>query len=192
MSAEEYPVEEYKNHSSPKNGIVPRRAERGMGKAHPKEEGQMVLTPPPEGDRGAPPGNDHSPHAPPSSGRAPSPFPSRPQPQKPSDVKELLSRHARLFQERLGEPFLISWGKDGATMKSLLRVYTREQIEALQDAYFKLPDSSFPAKAGLTVGLFLREVPALITRRTKAKPRLPELKGGKVEMFYGGKPPSAV
>lgn len=100
------------------------------------------------------------------------------------DIKPLLERHQQLYTGKIGAPLLLSWGRDGATMKRLLGVYSRAEVERLQDAYFAQPTDSFAGRQGYSVAEFAREVPALMTQ-IKANEELTESQRGLVEAIKG-------
>lgn len=100
------------------------------------------------------------------------------------DIKPLLERHQQLYTGKIGAPLLLSWGRDGATMKRLLGVYSRAEVERLQDAYFAQPTDSFAGRQGYSMAEFAREVPALMTQ-IKANEELTESQRGLVEAIKG-------
>lgn len=80
------------------------------------------------------------------------------------DVRPLLLRHAQRYQERVGAPYPVAWGKEGAIIKRLLQTYTRDELVLLQDTFFGQPADSQAALRGYTVQRLEHEAPALMSR----------------------------
>lgn len=85
-------------------------------------------------------------------------------PRQESNVKRLIKRHAEIYEKVVGAPYLVVWGRDGACLKRLLKTYSAEDVEMLQDMYLEQPVDSFAGKQGYTITEFSREAPALMTR----------------------------
>ena len=80
------------------------------------------------------------------------------------DVRPLLLRHAQSYQDKVGAPYPIAWGKDGAIVKRLLATYGRDGLVLLQDTYFAQKADSQAALRGYTVQWLEHEAPALMAR----------------------------
>ena len=80
------------------------------------------------------------------------------------DVRTLLLRHAQCYQDKVGAPYPIAWGKDGAIVKRLLQTYSADELVLLQDTFFGQPADSQAAFRGYTVQRLEYEAPALMPR----------------------------
>ncbi len=80
------------------------------------------------------------------------------------DVRPLLLRHAQSYEAKVGAPYPIAWGKDGAIVKRLLATYGRDGLVLLQDTYFAQKADSQAALRGYTVQWLEHEAPALMAR----------------------------
>ena len=80
------------------------------------------------------------------------------------DVRPLLLRHAQSYEAKVGAPYPIAWGKDGAIVKRLLATYGRDGLVLLQDTYFAQKADSQAALRGYRVQWLEHEAPALMAR----------------------------
>lgn len=80
------------------------------------------------------------------------------------DVKPMLLRHAQSYEAKVGAPYPIAWGKDGAIVKRLLATYGRDGLVLLQDTYFAQKADSQAALRGYTVQWLEHDAPALMAR----------------------------
>jgi hypothetical protein len=79
-------------------------------------------------------------------------------------VRTLLLRHAQCYQDRVGAPYPVAWGKDGAIVKQLLQTYSPDELVLLQDTFFAQPADSQAAIRGYTVERLKYETAALMSR----------------------------
>ena len=80
------------------------------------------------------------------------------------DVRALLLRHAQCYQDKVGAPYPIAWGKEGAIIKRLLQTYSRDELVSLQDTFFAQKADSQAALRGYTVQWLEHEASALMAR----------------------------
>lgn len=87
------------------------------------------------------------------------------------DVRRVLERHRSLYEAKVGAPFPVSWGRDGACMKRILGMYSPDDVMRMQDMYFEQAIDSFAGRQGYSVPEFMREAPAL-TAQMRARETL--------------------
>src|SRR5215831_552821 len=80
---------------------------------------------------------------------------------RPNPIRYLLSVFCRLHRERLGVPYAVMHGKDGALLKWLLQTHEADKIAHLMETFFDTGDE-FIQRTAYTIGIFISSVPKLI------------------------------
>ena len=66
-------------------------------------------------------------------------------------------------KEELGYPYMVSWGKDSAIMKSIGHTYGHKKAVDIMDRFFEqIKTDEFLKKTGASVGIFKTQIPKLL------------------------------
>lgn len=85
-------------------------------------------------------------------------------------VQLLLQYYSELYQQVMGVPYPVQWGRDGKMMKDLLATYPADQIKTYMVAFLALEDE-FVQQSGFSLSVFracLPKVIASLRRRPRA------------------------
>lgn len=83
-------------------------------------------------------------------------------------LKEFINFWEETFKEKFGQPYLVSWGKEGKLVKSLLKTYSLTQLKNLAEIFFKSGDH-FIQSSGYTIGAFYSQINKLIAEQERRK-----------------------
>ena len=76
--------------------------------------------------------------------------------------KDVVLYYAKRWQEKYKQRYSVSWGKDTAQFKRLLKTYSADELVVFVDHYFTDFVSSFSVRAGHSIGAFIGQLPAIV------------------------------
>jgi hypothetical protein len=80
-----------------------------------------------------------------------------------SDISVALLYFSARHKEKLGVPYMVSYGKDQSIMRQVIGTYTLSKTTTMIDAFFKkMETDEFLKKTGATVGIFKTQIPKLV------------------------------
>ncbi len=80
-----------------------------------------------------------------------------------SRIKEFFTWWNIEYQRRIGEPYVISGGKDGALIKNLLRTFDLPKLKTQALRFFDSKDSWVQERGGYTIGVFASQFNKLVS-----------------------------
>ena len=80
-------------------------------------------------------------------------------------LKTCIDTFRNTHKTTLGQPYLVSWGKDQKIMKDVLSVYGMNKTMCLISLFFQeMGKSKFLKSTGASVGIFKSQIPNLILK----------------------------
>lgn len=96
-------------------------------------------------------------------------------PNGPSSTKAVLLYYSELFEKQFGLRPRISYGRDGAIVKSVVKQFGEEKVRDLLGKFFSTEDE-FIRKSGHTLGIFASQINKLIVNGQPPPPPKPKSK----------------
>ena len=75
-------------------------------------------------------------------------------------VKDFFEYWGKTFQEKIGQPYVFSFGKEGNLVKNLLQVHSLETLQEMTRVFFRDEQGK---RRGLTIGVFFQEINRLLS-----------------------------
>jgi hypothetical protein len=80
------------------------------------------------------------------------------------DVKTFILEWEEIWTQKFGEPYTISWGKEGKLVKEILKTHSLQDLRELRDEFFRSQDQFIKA-GGYSIGVFKTQLNRLVVTK---------------------------
>jgi len=84
--------------------------------------------------------------------------------EKPNPVRSFILEWGEMWAQKFGNPYTVSWAKEGALVKGMLGVHSLQELEKLKGEFFSSTDPYIQG-SDYSIGFFKTQLNKLIRRR---------------------------